>query len=469
MKKTLLVFSAMVFTALVIVAAVLYKERVLYVDSAYYAFNMINNEMPLAEHNRYSIYLLQIIPWGMLKCGFAISSVLCMFSVSHILVGIVAFILMTRLKQYKAALLLTLLQVLTYRESFFLALNETSILLACVLLLSAFMNHYGEDPDRRLQSFFAFFVCILIALFSHPMAMILCPFVILFNTVEKPGYKRNLFLSASSAFAIALAFRIALSKSSPYETDLYEQLMNAPELLGNFKNLNSFYFFFGSLDSNSYFFSIYIIPIFIFIYTGFIYFRDKNYKSAIFYVTSVIAFWFLIIIMFNRGDGNIFMEKNFTPWVFVCLYPLTSFDFKLPRISAVLYISVILYSFIKIAPGGDVYMVRYKLLDDLISKQNSGSTSKLLILDSTIDHSKWQSTWALPYESLLLCKIKNLPNTTAKVYHNEEAINKELYRKDIFLGADFFPVLPTKKVLNEKFFRLEEVLYVKGSLENDDR
>ena len=42
----------------------------------------------------------------------------------------------------------------------------------------------------------------------------------------------------------------------------------------------------------------------------------------------------------------------------------------------------------------------------------------------------------------------------------KESINKELNRTDIFLGADFFPVLPATYMLNQAYFKLEEKAYL---------
>ena len=71
-----------------------------------------------------------------------------------------------------------------------------------------------------------------------------------------------------------------------------------------------------------------------------------------------------------------------------------------------------------------------------------------------------QGTWALPYETLLLSKIKKIPKTTIRVYKNEPKINKELNRNDIFLGADFMAVLPATYLLNQNYFELEKTTYL---------
>ena len=62
----------LIFTCVLIGSIYFYKERVMYIDSAYYVFNMINNGIPNVEHNRYALFLYQLLPWALLKLNFSI-------------------------------------------------------------------------------------------------------------------------------------------------------------------------------------------------------------------------------------------------------------------------------------------------------------------------------------------------------------------------------------------------------------
>lgn len=190
--------------------------------------------------------------------------------------------------------------------------------------------------------------------------------------------------------------------------------------------------------------------------------KQKLWLQLTYYVLCSVGFWLLIIIFFNRGDGTIFMEKNFTPWIFVALYPLTFLiklqDTKIqwPVISGIAIIYLV--SLIGIFQVKDMYQKRLYLMDQLIIQKAEGH-SKLLIQDSTVNHEEWLGVWALPYETLLLSKVKGIPDVSARIYKNDSTINKELHRTDIFLGADFIPVLPASYLLNKSVFRLKDEKY----------
>jgi hypothetical protein len=190
--------------------------------------------------------------------------------------------------------------------------------------------------------------------------------------------------------------------------------------------------------------------------------QKKQWLLLSYYMLASIAFWLLIIIFFNRGDGTIFMEKNFTPWIFVALYPLVDLiEFKnnrMPMPALMSMLAIYAFSLYGIWQESDMYKKRLYLMDQLITTKSEGHT-KLLIQDSSINHEEWLGIWALPYETLLMSKVKGIPDVSARIYKNDSTINKELHRTDIFLGADFIPVLPASYLLNQKVFRLKEETY----------
>lgn len=467
LTEPLVLIGFALFLFLCLLSVLWYKERVLYLDSAYYAFNLINTEFPAAEHNRYALWIYQLIPWGLLKTGFGIPMVLRAYSLSHILIHFLAFCTLAGMKRYGLAALLALLQVLSYRECFFLTVNETALAITASLMLAASLEHYGSTAENNVRKSIVqsavYFLCIFTALFSHPTAMLMIPFVLvyhLFMHLREAGHRRA-FAIALGEFITGVAVKFLSGKKSGYEDDLFAQLGRTGEILSGLSDVYSFRFFFGDLKLNSPFFHIYIIPMLLSVVALYGLIRQKRFLLTGFYLLSSAGIWLLIAVMFNRGDGTIFMEKNFTPWVFVALYPLAFFApagrYRLA--SAVVYLSVILYSFYGIAQVRPMYAKRLWLMDRLITERNPAGAPKLIVQDSTVNHEEWLGIWALPYETLLMSKVKGIPNTTARIYRNEEHINKELQRDDIFLGADFIPVLPDTVLLNRKYFRLEKGTY----------
>lgn len=462
--KPLRLTGIALFIFLMLIAAVWYKERVLYIDSAYYAFNLFNNGYPAAEHNRYALFLYQLIPWGMFEAGASIPLTLRVYSVCHILLHGIAFLMLFRMKQPLLAALLLIMQIIGYRECFFLSVNETALAISATCLLVGWLNFRQIAQKWAFWDILLCVICILIALFSHPMSMILLPFILGFHFIRN---KQNVIvkkqtLSVGLMLTVLALGKKFLSSGSGYEDDLYAQLNNTWHILSNLKDIYSFKFFTGEFKLQGGFFKIYWIPAVLMILCIYLMAQKKLWMQLTYYALCSVGFWLLIIVFFNRGDGTIFMEKNFTPWIFVALYPLT-FLIKLqetkthwPLISGIAIIYLIAFN--GIFQVKDMYQKRLYLMDQLITKKADGH-SKLLIQDSTVNHEEWLGVWALPYETLLLSKVKGIPEVSARIYKNDSTINKELHRKDIFLGADFIPVLPASYLLNKSVFHLKDERY----------
>lgn len=464
--KTLIAWlGILVFAILGIASIVYYRERVIYVDSAYYVFNMFNKGLPTAEHNRYALYLYQFIPWIFFKFGAPITLVLKLYSICHILLHALALFFILRLKKYKIALLLIVMQIIAYRECFFLAVNETALVISASLVLYALLQRHLEKPFSKPAFLIYTFLCVSVALLAHPMAMIVLPFVVLMHGLQtKKNFLKHEALSVFISFLLAFIIKKSVSEASGYEDDLFNQLNSIGQIFANFSEVYSFKFFYGEFKLQSYFFKVYIMPLLLIPVIIGIHIRYKYYLELLAYLISMMGLWLLIIVLFNRGDGNIFMEKNYTPWVMVSLFPLLYLPIERIKynigIVSVITISILAYSFYGVYEVTPMYEKRLYLMDRLITEKNPSKANKLLIQDSTVNHDEWLGIWALPYETILLSKVKGMPSTTAKIYNNEDRINKELNRDDIFLGADFIPVLPADYLIRYKEFKIPNQKYV---------
>lgn len=459
------IFGFFVFFILSVAAYHWYRERVIYLDSAYYAFNLLNDGYPCAEHNRYSLYLYQLIPWAMYGLGFSVASILKVYSLTHILLHALVFVILVKWKKNVHALVLLIMQFIGYRECFFLSVNETALAISSVVLLSALLER-NHEKKLNFYTLAGVLLCTLIALYSHPMAMILLPFVIGLSWLNQGKLKPSISLIGSIiSFVAVLIIKMLTQKESGYEGNLFGQLANSPEILKNLKGTHSFDFFFGRMNADSPFGKIYFIPVVLFIAGTVLFVFSKDYLKLAYYFIGNILFWILITLVFNQGDGTIFMEKNYTPWIFTVLFPFVFLKLPKPiinsRVLIPICLAIFIYSGYGIDRASEMYSKRIYLMDRLITEKNPEGHGKILLHDSTVNHEEWLGIWALPYETILLSKVKNIQVVSAKIYHGEESIERELDRKDIFLGADFIPVLPESYLIRWEEFHIPDQRYIK--------
>jgi hypothetical protein len=461
-EKPNIALGLFIFVFTIIGALYFYRERVIYIDSAYYVFNLINNGIPNAEHNRYALFLYQIIPWALLKLNFSIPLILKAFSFSHILIHAIAFSILVKIKQNKIAILLALMQIICYRECFYLSVNETSLAITASLLLSGLLR-YSEARKNIFLSGLLFFACIFIAILSHPMALLIIPFVLFYFTISSSVINKSIIATCFSSFLIVIVIKYFISSSSSYETELYDQIKKSSDIILNLPNIYSFKYFAGGLNFNSNFIQLYFIPLLGFIVSIIYYFSIKRYLLASFLIAGNIGLWLIIIILFNRGDGNMFMEKNFAPWILISLYPFIDIQIQKNKSKMLLHFLIVVYSInsiLGIYEASKPYTKRYEIIENILVSESKTNRHKLIIQDSLVNHDIWLGTWALPYETLLMSKVLEIPNSSIRIYKNEESINKEINRTDLFLGADFIPPLPASYLLNQKYFKLFEEKYI---------
>lgn len=302
------------------------------------------------------------------------------------------------------------------------------------------------------------------------MSIVVITFALGYMIVEKIENKskfkiKSIISIAIISFVMAFVIKKILSDSTGYENNLYDQLKNFKTIISQINYIYPTHFFFDSFKWQSYFMKIYWIPSLIFLVLIIYFIKNKQWLKLVYYSLSVLGLWILTAIIFNQGDGNIFMEKNFTPWVFVTLLPLflvlkEDWIHKNSFVLSMILLFLGSYSFYGISNYLPIFQKRVYLLDELITKKNPENNQKLLVHDSTINHDEWLGTWALPYETILLSKIKKMPAITAKVIDKQNYDEKLMFNNNTFIGADFFPILTTEYVLKNQEFKMENKPYV---------
>ena len=164
------------YLLLVVLAVLLYRERVFYSDTAYYFFQLVNTGNPHIEHGRYGAVLSQLLPWLALKTGASLNLAAVLYSISiPLLTGLWAGFVLYRKKDralpYTAAVLL--LQLLSVRHVWFWPVGEV---LQSLLLMGIGLFYLSDAKRFSWAAGLAFGL----ALLSHPsVAPVMCALLLL--------------------------------------------------------------------------------------------------------------------------------------------------------------------------------------------------------------------------------------------------------------------------------------------------
>ncbi len=125
-------------TALLVIAIIFYKERVLFADTAYYAFNNLNYKPYFNPTNRYGAFITTIVPYLGRLLHLSLKTILFCYAISFNLFFLsVNILLVYRFKQYGLAVLMAVYYFLFVSDSSFLLCAEIHEAIAWMFLFFA--------------------------------------------------------------------------------------------------------------------------------------------------------------------------------------------------------------------------------------------------------------------------------------------------------------------------------------------
>ncbi len=416
-------------------------ERVCYVDSAFMLFRMINQESFIAEGGRYMNVLPQFIPWIFIKLGLPLKMIIICFSCMHIVVLYLIFqITGNFFKQKFLAVLFLLLLIVSVNETFFDVVTETKFSLAFGILFSAFLF----SPKNNL--IFVGIVILICGFFSHPVFIIYFGVIILSFRIFKPQTPLLKFLISGVAIFMLKYLTVG---ATTYENNLITSAFS--DLFLTFKN-SFIHHYFSGLFTTPFIFLIILLLIIIYHLTA-----SRKYFEVMIYLAGIFITYFLLSIVYSKGDSHMMIQKTLILFHFILIYPIA---FLWQQLSPILLKSVLLIFLIStifalagIHGSAAKYVDRVSILNDFMQKIPATS-DKFLIREEQINHDKLLATWALSHETIMLSQIYLKKNLSIKNFR--ERNDTLLFSKfpNAFRPTFGYPML--NKDLNQGYFKIDE-------------
>ncbi|MDI1233675.1 MAG: hypothetical protein PSX81_05300 [bacterium] len=433
---------AHLFFLLLIGMSVFYAvERVCYMDSAYMFFRMVNTEKIIAEGGRWVNLLPQIIPWLMLKIGCSLPALILAFSIMHIGVLYLVFLLIGNwLNQKEIGLIFLLILILSVNETFFDVVTETKFSLAFASLFLAFIL------SKKRKHILIGFVILIGGFFSHPIFTIYFGFIVLFTFLF--GIRNNIIKYALMGVLIAALKSLFLGVTL-YENELLSAGVFDPWNL--FANSFIHGYFAGLLSTQF----VVIIGLVSLLLLNFILLRKWSYLSL--YIISVFLLYFVLAVVYSKGDSHMMIQKTLFVFHFALLLPyfyqIQWSEFKLKK---VFYLGIIIgYSMAvtAIIKTSEKYTQRVVILEQFMQHLPK-SSDKFIMNENQINHEVIMGTWALPHETIIISKIKCHKILSIKNFRER---NDTLFLSkypNAFRPAFGYPI--ENKDLNAAYFKMKE-------------
>ncbi len=433
--------SHLIFIVLIIMACFFAVERVCYQDSSYMLFRMINSGAFIAEGGRWVNILPQLIPWIFIKIGLPLNAIIICFSAMHIVVLYLIFILIgVKLNQKIIAISFLFLLIVSVNETFFDVVTETKYSLAFAALFSAFI--LSEKSNKLIAE-----ILILIGgFFTHPVFCIYFIFILLYLTIFRPEKKYVKYLFIGSIIFVAKYIFIGTTN---YEDSLVRYGFS--DICHNFTN-SFIHLYFKGLFSTQF---VYFIGLFLIISFHLLF--NKKYLQFFIYFMTLIFIYFLIAIIYSKGDSHMMIQKTLFLFHFILVLPLfftwQQFSLLSQRIVLLICLASFVVAIVGIFNVSVKYTERVKVLDAFMLKLPLQS-DKYIIKEDQINHEKLLATWALPHETILLSNSCLERSMSIKNFRER---NDTLFLSrfpNAFRPAFGYPM--ANKDLNLKYFKVDE-------------
>jgi len=226
---------------LILLSIVFAKERVLFLDSAIYLFEIVNTESFHVPYRRFVNVFNQFLPLIGVKLHLKMNVLFFLYSLNIQLLHSVLFLIVAfGLKQRGFALAIPLIQILLCYESFYLPISELAIGISFLVVLIATLRSKDQLNPITFKSVIALLSVIII--FSHPIMVLPISFMLLWSLIDHK--KEDELFSAERLLWIVLILIIIAQTflfRQVYESERTFDLMNSITQMGRYELGTSFH------------------------------------------------------------------------------------------------------------------------------------------------------------------------------------------------------------------------------------
>ncbi|HSO88317.1 MAG TPA: hypothetical protein VLQ91_17315 [Draconibacterium sp.] len=444
------------FFILLLGSVYFYKERILFADSAFQFFKIVNFEKINVEAFRYGAILPEIPLLLAMKLGVGLKMLLIIYSASFIALYYIVFLLCLKVfKNVPAALSVVLILVMCISQSFFHAVTETHQSLVFSVLLFAILQY--SSFRYSLVRFLLAFSVILISFFAHPVALYSLVFVIGYSAIDKNQLKSaKPYILLSLIVGIAVV-KVMLTDQNSYEGKFFSELLKSPAVIFDLPQAYSTKFLLNRVFGL--YFWVIILEFMLIILLA----MKKEYLKLSWQLGISGFFLIITLLTYNQGDSEMMMERAFMPLALLVSVPFLKE--MLENLNQFRYVKlifltiIIIFSLNRIYTQGKAFRERIRFNQELLAKTAKLPNRKFII--QSIELQKHHYTyWSHSFETLMLSSITaNMPVQTIFPANDPENLKKytEENVRDVFLGADFWLEWGIDN-LNHKYFNLSKEL-----------
>jgi hypothetical protein len=440
------------FFILFIGSIIFARERILFCDASFILTEILNADSLRIQEHRYGSFVTQLFPLLAGKAHLPLKDIILLYSISFNLFYLaVAAILLFRFRNIKLAILMAFYYTLFVTDTYFWTNNELHQAIAWMFLLAGFVMDY----KKRSYSFFIhlpiFVLLSFLSFFTHPLILLVLPFLWLFILLDKSINPYNLkkVLLLSGLLLIICATKFYIMKQGGYDNEK----LNAPTHISIKDVIKSFASPMARIVYIKMLTQYFFIPI-LFIAGAWIAWKAKQYKHLLLTLVFTAGYFAAVCLTFN-DFVPFYAESEWMP--FTIITSLLFVYYVLPKIKPAMAVALLSIIFIVrigyIVHASQKFTERKEWVFAILDKMKAQNISKGYLYDNEKTNKLLLINWGVPVESLLASALNgDKPNRTF-VTDKPEGIKNRM----VTSGKDMIGCFNTwnYKVLNPYYFQID--------------
>jgi len=441
------------FILLLLGAFIFYKQRFLFADDAHILFRIINEGSLQIPGKRYGSFISQLLPLEGALLLLPLRIIMLLYSLSFILFySIVLLLLINTFGRYDLGILFSFCLTLFVSGTFYWPYNEMPQGVAWLLLGIALPEYFIKKNKPFLFSFLLFFLFFSLAIWSHPLLIIIALYLFLFFAINGVlnFLNKGQLISLIVAIAVAIWLRTYVISRDNYDSNLLAPFLKLHfyEIPGVFLNTHACYFIKNCFTSYWVFTIVFCCGIY-----GMI--KAKKYVSLILSLFFFLCYFLVICVTYPGLTESFFVESEYVPFVFFASIPFIYFFLPLlAKKNIIMLLSALFFvRIIYIMLAAPFFINRVTVLEHVLDKMRINNYYKAVIVDENNLNNEMRMTWGTPEESIILSALQNEhPQRTFVIMSQAEIKQITLPGKDTLLGC--FEKRPFSR-LNPHYFQMD--------------
>lgn len=401
--RTTILAAGIIFFALHFIASwAWFKERMLQEDASFYVVKLVQQQTLVCEHFRYSAFLIQCIPYLVMKSGGGLEAVTRSYSVAFDVYYFLLFLFaLFVLKNNAGALLLLLFSCLAAGRDYFLPVGEYmhAIMTSTVLCGLSFP---GSKISQRIQLFWASLVAICCLNF-HPVALFALTFACTSGILTTDSAQRRPWVLLAAVTALVFLLRSFLLPLDDYENNKMK----------SWTDVAGYFFQPGKLKSIpavvSYFMTHFPQYIFLFFLSAVILAVKRKFRLGIFH----LAFIYFLLVLFGtikgEGETHIWFGEYFILLGIPLLAPLSEIltGLKVKYVTVTVIAGAMLIFLYQLKDIHSFFEKRINYIQRIIANGKQFPERRYIIDKKNVPLRLLPNTWPIPFQTLLLSSFQH--------------------------------------------------------------